>query len=195
MVGIAGQILISSMCAYPLAKHAFPGRNLYFSLIVTSLMFSTTVTAIPSYLIMSKIGWLDTYWAVIIPVFGSTLGLYLLKQFMEQIPDSLLEAAKIDGANEWQIYWKIVMPQVKPAWLTLIVFSTQSLWSMGANNMVYSEKYKTFAYALGQIAAGGVARTGVAAAISVVMMSVPIVVFVVTQSRVIETMTTSGLKE
>lgn len=195
VVGIVGQIMISSMCAYPLAKHKFPGREQFFSLIVTSLMFSSTVTAIPSYLIMSKLGWLDTYQAIIVPVLGNTLGLYLIKQFMEQIPDSLLEAAKIDGANEWLIYWKIVMPQIKPAWLTLIVFSTQSFWSMGANNMIYSEKYKTFAYALGQIAAGGVARTGVAAAISVVMMLVPIVVFVVTQSKVIETMVSSGMKD
>ncbi len=195
VVGIAGQVIISSMCAYPLAKHTFPGRNVYFQIIVLSLMFSGTVTAIPNYLIMSRLGWIDTYLAVIIPVFGSSLGLYLMKQFMEQIPNSLLEAAKIDGASEWRIFWGIVMPQVKPAWLTLIVFSTQSLWSMGATNMIYSEKYKTFAYALGQIASAGIARAGISAAISIVMMAVPILVFIITQSNVIETMSSSGIKE
>lgn len=194
-IGTLGQVVFSSMCAYPLAKHKVPGGKIYFKIIVLSLMFSATVTAIPNYLIMSKIGWIDTYMAIIVPVFGSTLGLYLMKQFMEQISDSLLEAAKIDGAKEWTVFWKIVMPQVKPAWLTLVIFSVQGLWGIAEVNTIYSESLKTFAYALGQIAAAGVARAGISAAIAIVMMSVPIVVFVITQSNVIETMSNSGIKE
>lgn len=195
VVGTFGQVILTSMCAFPLAKLNVPGGKIYFKVIVLSLMFSTAVTAIPNYLIMSRIGFIDTYFAVIIPVFGNSLGLYLMKQFMEQISDSLLEAAKIDGAGEWSVFWRIVMPQVKPAWLTLIIFSVQGLWSIAEVNTIYSENLKTFAYALGQIIAAGVARTGVAAAISIVMMSVPIVVFVITQSNVIETMSNSGIKE
>jgi ABC-type glycerol-3-phosphate transport system permease component len=195
IIGVAGQVIIASMCAYPMAKHNFKGKKVYFNVIVLSLMFSSAVTAIPNYLTVEKLGWIDTYFALIVPFFGSSLGLYLMKQFMEQIPDSLLESSRIDGANEWTTFWKIVMPQVKPAWLTLIVFSTQSLWNMGASNMIYSEKLKTFAYALGQIAAGGVARAGVSAAISIVMMAVPISVFIVTQKNIIETMSSSGIKE
>ncbi|MHB1454201.1 MAG: carbohydrate ABC transporter permease [Saccharofermentanales bacterium] len=195
IAGTLGQVVFASMCAYPLAKHNVPGGKIYFKIIVLSLMFSSSVTAIPNYLIMSRIGWIDTYFAVIVPVFGSTLGLYLMKQFMEQISDSLLEAAKIDGASEWRIFWQIVMPQVKPAWLTLTIFSVQGLWGIAELNTIYTESLKTFAYALGQIISAGIARAGVGASIAVVMMSVPIIVFIITQSNVIETMSNSGIKE
>lgn len=194
-VGCVGQIIIGSMCAYPLAKHRFPGSNFYFKMIYLSLMFSGAVTAIPNYLIMAKLGWIDNIFAIIIPTFGSTMGVYLMKQFMEQIYDSILEAAKIDGAGEFRIFWSIVMPQVKAAWLTLTVFAVQALWGLGASPYIYSESLKTLNYALGQIVAAGIARTGVATAVMVIMMSVPIIVFVITQSNVIETMASSGVKE
>lgn len=195
VIGTVGQVFVASMCAYPLAKHPFPGSKVFFRVVVLSLMFSTAVTGIPNFLLMARIGWVDTYWAVIVPAIGASLGLYLMKQFMEQIPDALLESAKIDGANEWDMFWKIVMPQVKPAWLTLTVFSVQSLWSFGETNMIYSENLKSIAYALGQITSSGIARTGVTSAITVTMMSIPILVFIITQSRVIETMSSSGIKE
>lgn len=195
ITGTAGQIVIGSMAAYPLAKHHFPGRTVYFKTVVTALMFNTTVTAIPTYLIMAKLGWIDTYYSLIIPVFGSTLGVYLMKQFMERIHDSILEAAKIDGAGEARIFWTIVMPQVKPAWLTLMLFAIQGLWNIGSNNYIYSENLKTFPYALSQIVAGGIARAGVGSAVTVLMLLFPLLVFIFTQSNVIETMTTSGMKD
>jgi ABC-type glycerol-3-phosphate transport system permease component len=132
IVGTAGHVLIASAAAYPLAKYKFLGKNVLFSMVVFSLMFSPHVTAIPNYMTKSWLGMIDTYWAIIIPAFGYTLGLYLMKQFMEQIPDALIEAAKIDGASEYRIFWQIVMPIVRPAWLTLIIFSFQQLWTVGA---------------------------------------------------------------
>ena len=194
-MGAAGHIILSSMCAYPLAKKRFPGKNLLFSIVVFSLMFNATVTAIPNYLVMSRLHWIDTYAALIVPAFGMSLGLYLMKQFMEQIYDSILEAARIDGAGEWTIFWKIVMTQVRPAWLTLMVFSVQTLWNTQPGTLIYSEQLKTFPYAISQIVAGGIARAGVASAMSVVMALVPIVVFMFTQNSIIETMTSSGVKE
>lgn len=194
-VGTAGQVVVASMCAYPLAKHRFPGAATYNRIIVLSLMFSGTVTAIPGYLIMASLGWIDTYWAIIIPILGATLGLYLMKQFMEQIPDSILESAKIDGANDWSTFWSIVMPSVKSAWLTMIVFSVQGLWGMGASPFIYSEQLKTLPYALSQIVSAGIARAGVAGAIGVIMLVVPVGVFLFTQSNVLETMASSGIKE
>jgi len=195
-VGTFGNIIFSSMCAFQLSKMKFPGRDKIFKLIVTTLMFNATVTAIPNYIVMSKLGWIDTYWSLIIPTFGSSLGLYLMKQFMEQnIPDSLIEAARIDGASMWKIFWQIVMPNVKPGWLTLLLLSVQSLWNLGSTTYIFSDDLKTFAYALGQISAGGLARAGVGAAVSVVMMSVPILIFVFSQGNIIETMSTSGMKE
>ena len=194
-VGTAGQVVFSSMCAYPLAKHKFPGSKLIFRLIFLSLMFGGAVTGVPSYLIMVKLGFIDTYRAIIIPAMGGTLGLYLMKQFMEQVNDSIIEAAKIDGAGEWKIFWRIVMPLVKPAWLTVIVLSVQGLWNLGGNVLIYSEQLKTFSYASAQIISSGIARAGVGSALSVVMMTVPIAVFFFTQSSVIQTMTSSGVKE
>ena len=142
-IGSAGHIIISSMCAFPLAKKNFPGKKLIFNLIVLSLMFNTAVTSIPNYLIMSALGWIDTYAALIVPAIGSSLGLYLMKQFMEQIPDSLLEAARIDGASQWRIFWQIVIPNVKSAWMTLLLLTVQILWPMGANNNIYEEELNT----------------------------------------------------
>ena len=121
-VGTAGQLLIASMGAYVLAKYDFPGGRKLCAMITTAIMFNGYVTAIPLYLVMAKCGWLDTFIAPILPALASPMGLFLMKQFMEGIPDSLLEAAKIDGAKEWGIFTKIVMPNVKPAWLTLIIF-------------------------------------------------------------------------
>lgn len=195
-VGTAGNIILSSMCAFPLAKKKFPGRDAIFSIIVTSLMFNGTVTAIPNYIIMSTLGWIDTYWSIIIPAFASTLGLYLMKQFMEQsVPSTLLEAARIDGASQWLIFWKIVMPCVKPAWLTQLLLSVQALWNLGTTTFIFSDEKKTLAYALGQIVSGGVARAGVGAAVSVFMMVVPISIFAFSQSNIVDTMSTSGMKD
>lgn len=195
VTGSVGHVIISSMCAFPLAKKKFPGRNIIFKVIVLSLMFNATVTAIPNYLVMSGLKWIDTYFALIVPAFGASIGLYLMKQFMEQLPDALLEAARIDGANQWYTFWNIVMPNVKSAWLTLFLLSFQSLWGIGTTRFIYKEELKTLPYALSQILAGGIARAGVGAAVSVLMMSVPITIFVLCQSRIIETMTTSGMKD
>ena len=195
VVGTLGHLIIASLCAYALAKHKFPGRNLIFGVIVTALMFAGQVTAIPNYLIMSKIGWLDSYLALIIPAIGKPMGLFLMKQFMEQIPDSLLEAARIDGSTEFLTFFKIAMPQVKPAWLTLIIFSFQDPWNMQGSNFIYSEDLKTLPYALSQIAAGGISRAGATAAVTVIMMIVPITIFIINQSSIVETMASTGIKE
>ncbi|HEY8363026.1 MAG TPA: carbohydrate ABC transporter permease [Tissierellaceae bacterium] len=195
VVGTVGHVLIASLAAFALAKHRFPGQRIFFKMVVLSLMFSGHVTAIPNYLTMSKLGWIDTYWSIIIPAFASSLGLFLMKQFMEQIPNSILESARIDGASEFRIFWNIVMPAVKPAWLTLVILSVQSLWNTQGGNFIYSEELKTLPYALQQILAAGIARAGVGAAVGVIMMIVPITTFIITQSNVIETMTTSGIKE
>ena len=195
IAGTVGQVVFASMCAYPLSKHPFPGHKIIFKLIFFSLMFSTAVTSIPSYLIMVRLGWVDSYWALVIPAMGSSMGLYLMKQFMGQIPDALLEAARIDGAGEWRIFWRIVMPMTKPAWLTLIVFSVQNLWNTGSSTLIYSEQLKTLSYAISQIVSGGIARAGVSSAVMVIMMIVPLTVFIITQSNILETMASSGVKE
>lgn len=196
VVGTAGNVLFSAYAAYAIAKIPFPGRNFLFKIVVYSLMFNSTVTGITNFITMSALGWVDTYFAVIVPAFCTTFGLYLMKQFMEtSVTDAVLESARLDGASENKIFWKIAMPMVKPAWITLIIFAFKDLWNSGANMYIYSEQLKTFNYAINQLVTSGISRSGVSAAATVVMMIVPILVFVITQSNVIETMSASGMKD
>ena len=196
VVGTFGNLMLSSMAAYALSKIKFPGAGWIFQVVVLSLMFNSTVTGIANFITMSALGWVDTYLAIIIPAWGSTLGLYLMKQFMETIvSDSVLESARLDGANEFYTFFKIAMPMVKPAWLTLIVYSFNGLWGQGASIYIQSEQLKTFNYAISQIITGGIARAGASAASAVLMMIVPITVFIITQSNIIETMASSGMKD
>jgi len=196
IAGTFGNLVLSSMAAYAIAKIKFPGRGWIFQVIVLSLMFHATVTGITNFLTMTILGWVDTYMAIIIPSWGSTLGLYLMKQFMESsVSDAVLESARLDGATEFYTFLRIAMPMVKPAWLTLIVYSFQGLWNSGTSIYIQSEQLKTFNYAISQIITGGVARAGASAASTVLMMLVPIAVFVITQSNIIETMGSSGMKD
>ena len=145
---------------------------------------------------VARLHLLDSYAAVILPAMGGTLGLFLMKQFMEQtVHPAVLESASMDGAGEMCKFLHIVMPMVKPAWLTLMIFSVQTLWNTGSTPYIYSEQLKTLPYAMSQISAAGVARAGVSAAISVLMMLVPLLVFIITQSNIIETMSSSGMKD
>lgn len=193
--GMLGHVIVASLAAYPLAKHHFPGKNLLFSMVVLSMMFSWTVTQIPQYMIISWLGINNTYFALILPAWSFGMGLYLMKQFMEQLPDSLMESARIQGANEWQIFWRIVMPNVKPAWLTLAIFQFQQMWGNTGGLFLRNEELKPLQYSLQQITAGGISRAGAAAAVTFIIAAVPITFFLICQSNILETMTTSGMKE
>ena len=195
VVGTVGHVILASMAAYVLAKYRFPGGQTFFRVAVVALMFNGYVTGIPNYLIMCKLHMVDTYWSLILPAIGGSLGLFLMKQFMDGFPMSLIEAAKIDGAPEFLIFWKLVMPNVKPAWLTISIFSIQNLWNNAQITYIYTESKKMLRYALDQVALGGIARTGQQNAVIVFTMSVPIVFFIFSQSQIMETMATSGLKD
>ncbi len=195
VVGTFGNVFIASMAAYPLAKIDFPGRKLLFKMVTVALLFTGGVLGLAQYIIMAKLHMINTYWALILPSVASTMGLFLMKQFMEGISDSIIEAARIDGMNEFGIFWKIVMPNVKPAWLTMIIFAFQGMWGMTGGNFIYKENLKLFPTALAQIQAGGIARAGVAAAASLIMFIPPVLLFLVTQSSIMETMAHAGIKE
>ena len=193
--GTAGSIVIASMAAYVLEKKKFRMREGIFKLVVNTLMFTPAVTAIPSFLIMSKLGFINSYAAILIPTVGSSLNVFLMKQFMVGVPNTILEAARIDGSGEQRIFWSIVMPSVKPAWMTLIIFCIQNLWGATGGNYIYNEELKTLPYALSQGMSAGLVRAGASAAITTLMMIVPMCVFVITQSNIMETMMSSGIKE
>jgi len=193
--GTVGMIIVASMGAFVVSKYRFPGAKVFFQGVIITLMFSVYVTAIPNYLVMARLGWVDTYLSVIVPAFAMPIGFFLLKQFIDTIPDTLLEAAKVDGAKEWRIFLYIILPMIRPAWLTVMIFSVQNLWNLRASNMIYSEQLKTLPYALSQIILGGIARAGVGAAVTLFIMIVPLVMFVLAQSNVLQTMASSGIKE
>lgn len=188
-------VLIGAMAAYPFAKKKFPGKDTLWRLIMLTLLFSGGVTALPSYIVKAKLGLINTYWVLILPSLASTLHMFLLRQFMLQIPDSLLDAAKLDGANDFVIFMNVIMPNVKPAWMTVMVLSFTNVWNTGSAGVVFKEELKLLPTALSQISAGGISRSGAAAAAGVLLMIPPIVSFVLTQSKMLQTMAHSGIKD
>ena len=189
-----GQIIMASLCAYSISKIPFPGAKMVFRVIIFSLMFSDSVTAVPKFILFSKLDLVDPYGGMLIPSLVSTMGLFLMKQFMDNtIPNELLEAARIDGAGEIRIFSQIVMPLLKPAWFTLVILAIKTSWGAPSTN-TYREVFKTLPQALEQISSGGISRTGVSSAAALIMLIIPIVAFIVTQSKMVDTMGSAGLK-
>lgn len=194
--GTFGHLVLASLCAYALSRIPFPGHKFTFQVIQKSLMIGSEVSVLILFVIISKFKLLDTYWAIIIPELCKPLGLYLMKQFIDSnVSVEMLESARLDGAGEFRTFWSIAMPMVKPAWLTLIIYSFQGLWNTGSNLYIYSEDLKTLNFTINQVLNEGVVRSGASAAASVIMIIVPIIVFIVSQSRIIETMGSSGMKD
>lgn len=195
-VTVALTVLLGSLACYPLAKHKFPGRNMFFSLIVVSLMFAPEVVEIPRYLVVSYLGLMDTYQALILPQLAFPIGLFLMKQFLEQVPDEIFEAARIDGASEWRQLIQIALPLIRPAWATVVILSFTAVWNDAASSALFtqSEQMKTLPYYLSTVQGQGVARAGANAA-ATFMMTVPtVLIFVLFQRQVLSTMAHSGIK-
>ena len=188
-------VVICASCAYPLAKHDFLGKSALNGVVVTSMMFTSVVMSVPQYIMMAKTGMVDTYLAIIVPALGSSLGVFLMRQFMEDFPMSIIESARVEGAGEFFILWRIVMPGQKPAWITVMIFTFQSVWGATAGNMIFTENIKTLPHMLSQIASSGVARAGVSAASTLLILLPNLLFFIFCQSNVMETMSNSGIKE
>jgi ABC-type glycerol-3-phosphate transport system permease component len=189
------QCVFASMAAFVLAKCKFPGSKIINSIIVISLLYQSNVIYIMQYIVMAKLHLIDNPLALILPSVASPLGLFLMRQSISQIPDSMIEAAKVDGAGLFRICWQIVMPNQKPALMTLIIFAFQAAWNIQSGSLVFQEQYKTLTTVANQVATSGMARAGVSAAVSVFILVPPIIVFMLAQRHVIETMAHSGIKE
>lgn len=188
-----GCLVLGSMSAYSISKIRFPGYKIVMNIIVYSLMISSTISSLTNFIVYVALRWLNTYTISIVPIWASTLGLYLMKQFIDSnVSDEMIEAARIDGANEMYIYSRIVMPLVKPAWLTLIITTFQNVWNSGASPYVWSEQLKTFNSAVATIST---VSTGAGSAAAVLTMAVPIIIFIVSQAQIVETMGSSGMKD
>ena len=195
VVVTACQILFSSSAAYVLAKGVFPGKKALNKIIELALLFTSSVMFIMQYMVMAFLGLIDTYLAITLPYIATPMGLFLMRQFMGQIPDAIIEAAKLDGAGHMRTCWQIVMPNVKPAIMTLMIFAFQGAWQVTGYSFIYSEELKPLPTVMSQISSAGIARAGVAAAAVVITMIPPIVIFFFCQANVMETMASSGLKD
>lgn len=198
VVSVSLSVVVSCLGAYGLVKHKPFGANALFAIVLAGLMFSGHVTQIPNYMIVSEMGLMNSYSALIIPKIAVAYNFFLVKQFCEQLPDSLLEAARIDGANELTVFFKIALPLLKPAWSTLAVFSFVSNWNDSFSPLVYitSVQMKTLPLALQTLAggAGVVSRSGAVGAASLLTTLPTIIVYTVMRGRVMQTMTYSGIK-
>lgn len=189
-------ILAASLAAFVFSKSEVRGKTIMFMIVQMALLYNAYTLAIPQYFIFSKMGLIDTYWVYILPAIPSSMGCFLMKQYMDaSVPNVLLEAACIDGAGVMKTFWQLVMPIVKPAWMTLLLFSFRDMWSIVPSGTIFTEELKMLPQVLSTISAGGIARSGSAMAATVVLMIPPIIVFMVSQSNVMETMSSSGIKE
>lgn len=199
IVTVCATVFVSSMGAYAITKLKPFGSKVLFTIVVAALMFSPHVTKIPSYMVVNGLGLIDTYLALILPQIAVAYNIFLMKQFAEQFPNEVLEAGRIDGASEFKLFWKVVMPALAPAWSTLIVFSFVSNWNDYFSPLIYitDQAMRTLPLALRTIGGGGVAalgRAGAVAASSLVMITPTVILFTILQGKVMETMTYSGIK-
>ena len=196
LAGTGLHIIAASLAAFAFSKSRVRGRNALFWLVQLMLLYNSVTLAVPQYFIFSQLHLLDTYWVYILPSIPSAVGCFLMKQFMDSsVPDTLIEAARIDGAGILRIYWQIIMPILKPAWMTLLLFSFQGMWSTVPSGTIFREELKTLPQVMSTVSAGGIARSGSAMAVTVLLMIPPILVFLISQSNVMETMSSSGIKE
>lgn len=189
------QCIFASMAAFCLAKVNFPGNKLINTVIVLSLLYNSNVIYLMQYMVMAELNMINRMSALILPAVASSMGLYLMRQSMMSVPDAMIEAAKVDGANLFTICWRIVIPNQKPALMTMAIFAFQSAWNITGGSVVYDESLKTLPTVIQQAASAGISRQGVTMAAAVILFVPPVLFFILTQSQVMETMAHSGIKD
>ena len=188
-------LAIATLAAYPLAKHEFPGKKGMNEMITLALMFTAAITAIPQYIILAYLGLVNNPLGVLLPTLASTMGVFLCVQYMEILPNAVLESGRMDGAGEFRIWRSIVVPNIKPVLFTMMIFQFQAVWNTNGAGIIYNEAWKTLPAAMSQVATAGIARAGVGSAAAIILMIPPIAVFIISQSNVMETMAHSGIKD
>ncbi len=201
LVTVVASILVSSTAAFALSKKRFKLKQALFTVNTVALMFVPIAVTIPRFLIIVKLNLLDTFWVHILPVLAMPVGVFLLKQFIDALPDEMIEAAQIDGASDWRVYLNIILPNIRPAIATIAILTFQAAWNNAETSTLYvnNESLKTFAFYLSTLTttatgANAVAGQGIAAAAALIMFLPNLIIFIFLQSQVMSTMTHSGLK-
>ncbi|WP_445661470.1 carbohydrate ABC transporter permease [Bacillus sp. FSL K6-3431] len=199
VIATIAMVMTSAFCAYALSKQKFPGSKLVFSTIMLSLLFVPTVIQIPRFVVVQSLGIMNTYWGHVLPMIAMPVGVFLMKQFIDQVPNEVMEAAKIDGASEFGIFTRIVIPIVTPAIATIAIISFQAAWGNVETSQLFmqDESMKTLPYYMMSLTANlanTVARQGAAAAGALIMFLPQLIIFLFFQRKVIATMAHSGIK-
>jgi ABC-type glycerol-3-phosphate transport system permease component len=201
LVTVAASIVVSTTAAYALSKKKFALKNTLFAINTVALMFVPIAVTIPRFLVIERLNLMDSFWVHILPLLALPVGLFLIKQFIDSIPNEVVEAAQIDGASDVAIYWSIILPMIKPAMATIAILTFQATWNNAETSTLYinSESLKTFAFYLTTLTAttagaNVVAGQGIAAAASLIMFLPNLLIFIILQSQVMSTMSHSGLK-
>lgn len=201
LVTIGVSIVVSTTAAFALSKKRFKLKKVLFAINTVALMFVPIAVTIPRFLIIERLSLMDTFLVHILPALAMPVGLFLIKQFIDGIPDEVVEAAQIDGASDVWIYWRIILPMIKPAIATIAILTFQATWNNADTSTLYvtSENLKTFAFYLTTLTttatgANAVAGQGMAAAASLIMFLPNLFIFIILQSQVMSTMSHSGLK-
>lgn len=198
LVVVVLTIIVATMAGYVLSKKQFRMKKALTEINTIALMFVATAVAIPRYFVIEQLGLIDTFWVHILPALAMPVGLFLIKQFIDQIPDEMLEAAIMDGANDFQIYIRVILPMIKPAIATVAILAFQATWNNVEISDVFinNESLRTFAFYMSTLATKGnaVAGQGVSAAASLIMFIPNLVIFIFLQKQVMDTMAHSGIK-
>ena len=191
-------LLFTTCAAFALAKLKFKGRQLMMQINQIALMFVATAVLIPRYLVVCKFGMIDTIWAHVLPLVAMPVALFLVKQFVEQVPDSLIEAAYMDGATDMQVYRKVIIPMIKPAIATAAILVFQQVWTNmeTSNYYINDDSMKTLTFYMNSLvnANNSVSGQGIAAAATLIMFIPNLVLFIILQNNVMNTMAHSGIK-
>ncbi len=191
-------MLISSMAAFALSKLRFRGKHVLMEINNLAMMFVPIAVTIPRYLLVDNLGMMNTYLAHVLPLIAMPVGMFLVKQFTDQVPDSLMEAAVVDGAGYLTVYWKIILPMIKPAVATVAILAFQQVWNNTETSTMYinKESMRTLTFYMNTLASNtnAVAGQGTAAAASLIMFLPNLMLFIFMQSKVMNTMAHSGLK-
>lgn len=199
LVVVVLTIIVATMAGYVLSKKQFRMKKVLSEVNTIALMFVATAVAIPRYIVIDQLGIINTFWVHILPALAMPVGLFLIKQNIDQIPDQMLEAAVIDGATDFQIYWRVILPMIKPAIATVAILAFQATWNNVETSDLFinNESLRTFAFYMSTLAGdqgNAVAGQGISAAASLIMFVPNLIIFIFMQKQVMDTMAHSGIK-
>lgn len=199
VLGVFLTVLFTSLSAYGLSKLKFKGKKILFELNTLALMFVPVAVQIPRYLIIARLGLIDNYLVHILPIIAMPVAMFLLKQFIDQVPNELIESAKIDGASEMQVFFKIIIPIIMPAITTVGILAFQAIWNDTTTSSVYidDESKRSLAFFMMSLTSSQgntIAGQGMAAAAGLIMFLPNLILFIFLQGKVMNTMAHSGIK-